>query len=319
MTEQEIFPLSTSTVADSVELTTPLLYLSSLEAGWEGLIAQAFYEPRELEGWVTPNTPDLSLILFAGGAMHIEQRPVEGAWKAQYVSQGDMILRQGEGAEPYEVRWKGVSSTATQTLHLHLQNSLLARTAEEMADHDPARLSFVSRPSFRDPLLMQVGLALWRELEQNAPDGKLYAQTAAHMLAVHLLRYYASSSAPVKIKEPSQGLTQRQVRLVTDFILAHLGQELSLEALAQQIGFSPYYFARLFRQTTGESPHQFVLRHRLTQAQRLLKETGMPLTQLALEAGFANQSHLTQVFKRHLGLTPRAFRQDHIQGKYAGF
>ncbi|MBA2679458.1 MAG: helix-turn-helix transcriptional regulator, partial [Ktedonobacteraceae bacterium] len=83
-----------------------------------------------------------------------------------------------------------------------------------------------------------------------------------------------------------------------------------LEALAQQADFSPYHFARLFRRTTGESPHQFVLRQRVEAAQRLLKETRAPLASIALECGFANQSHLTRIFKRHLSLTPRAYRQD---------
>jgi AraC family transcriptional regulator len=128
-------------------------------------------------------------------------------------------------------------------------------------------------------------------------------------MAVHLLRHY--TSLPSDIKELAQGLTRQQMGRVTDFILAHLHQDISLDALAQQTDFSPYHFARLFRRTTGESPHQFVLRQRVETAQRLLKETNMPLVSIALESGFANQSHLTRIFKRHLGLTPRTYRQDY--------
>ncbi|GCE27664.1 hypothetical protein KDA_31480 [Dictyobacter alpinus] len=73
----------------------------------------------------------------------------------------------------------------------------------------------------------------------------------------------------------------------------------------------PCTFTRLFHQTTGESPHQFVLRQRIEHAQRLLKESDLPLISIALESGFASQSHLTQVFKRYLGLTPRIYRQAH--------
>lgn len=67
---------------------------------------------------------------------------------------------------------------------------------------------------------------------------------------------------------------------------------------------------RLFHLTIGESPHQFVLQQRIGQAQRLLKETDMPLAQIAVETGFAGQSHLTGVFKQHYGLTPRAYRRN---------
>jgi len=100
------------------------------------------------------------------------------------------------------------------------------------------------------------------------------------------------------------------MRRVVDFVQAHLDQDLSLEALAQQTSFSPYYFARLFRQTTGESPHQFVLRQRIERARRLLKETDIPLAHVAIESGFANQSHLTRAFKQQYGLTPRAYRHN---------
>lgn len=286
---------------------SPLLYLSSTEAGWEGLVAQAFHEPMELEGWMTSATPDISLILFAGGAMRLEQRHANGPWKAIHFRQGDMILRPGVGTS-YEMRWKGLSSLPTQTLHLRLSKDLVFRTAEEVADYDPTRLSLVERSGFQDPLLSQIGLALWRELEQPAPAGKLYAQSAAQMLAIHLLRYYTSVGGA--IKEPSQGLTHQQMKRVMDFIQDHLRQDLSLEALAQQTGFSPYHFACLFRQATGESPHQFVLRQRIERAQRLLKERDVPLAHVAVESGFANQSHFTQTFKQHLGLTPRAYRQD---------
>jgi len=286
---------------------SPLLYLSSSEAGWEGLAAQAFHEPMELEGWMTTAMPDITLILFAGGAMRLEQRHTNGPWRALYLRQGDLILRPGTGTS-YEMRWKSLSSVPTQTLHLRLSKDLVARTAEEVAGYDPAHLSVEEHSGLQDPLLTQIGLALWRELEQRAPAGKLYAQTAAQMLAIHLLRYYTSVGGA--IEEPLQGLTHHQMRRVMDFVQDHLSQELSLEALAQQTGFSPYHFARLFRQTTGESPHQFVLRQRIERAQRLLKERDVSLAHVAVESGFANQSHLTQAFKQHLGLTPRAYQQD---------
>ena len=236
----------------------------------------------------------------------MEWRRANEPWKGLYVRQGDLILRSGAGTS-HEVRWRCLSSVPTQTLHLYLSKSLLSRTAEEVDGSSP-NLSLIERSGFQDPLLTQIGFALWRELEQPAPAGKLYAQTAAQMLAIHLLRYYTSVERT--IKEPTQGLAHQQMKRVMDFIQDHLSQDLSLEVLAQQIGFSPYHFARLFRQTTGESPHQFVLHQRIERAQHLLKERDAPLAHIALESGFANQSHLTQTFKRYLGLTPRAYRQD---------
>ncbi|MDQ2888371.1 MAG: AraC family transcriptional regulator [Chloroflexota bacterium] len=304
----EKFARHISTQASANKTASPVLFLSSDEIGWEGLVARAYHEPGQFEGLLAPDTDmaHISLVLFAGGAMYMEQRPVNGAWKGALIHPEDLILAPG-GSSSGELRWKGLTSDPTQTLHLHLSKELLTRTAEEVVGYDPARLTLVGRIGFHDPLLTQIGLTLWRELEQQTPTGKLYAQTAAQMLAVHLLSHYTSAS--VDIKEVSQGLTRRQVKRVTDFVLAHLDQDLSLEALAEQTGFSSYHFARLFRQTTGESPHQFVLRQRVERAQRLLTETDVPLAHVAIESGFANQSHLTRIFRRHLGLTPRVYRQ----------
>jgi AraC family transcriptional regulator len=135
---------------------------------------------------------------------------------------------------------------------------------------------------------------------------QLYAAAAAQMLAAHLLRHYTTTNP--RIREYRHKLSSRQLQRLTTFIQAHLDQNLSLEMLAHQIGFSPYHFARIFRQTTGESPHQFVLLQRLTAATRLLKETDLPLADVALRVGIPNQSHFTQAFKRRLGITPHAYR-----------
>jgi len=306
MTEPLIVSQQTSQRALNGTLTSPLLYLSSKDAGWDGLVAQAFHEPMELEGWMTPAMPDISLILFAGGTLHLESRHVNGPWEARCIHQGDLNLRSGVDMN-YEVRWQALSSVPTHTLHVRLSKGLLARTAEEVGNYDPARLSVKEHFGFQDPLLSQIGFALWRELEQRSPAGKLYAQTTAQMLAIHFLRHYTAGGRV--FKGPSQELTHQQMRRVMDFVQAHLDQDISLEVLAQQAGFSSYHFARLFRQTTGESPHQFVLRQRIERAQCLLKERDVPLARVAIESGFANQSHFTQAFKRHLGLTPRAYRR----------
>lgn len=289
------------------ELTVPLLYLSSVDAGWEGVVAEAFYEPSQLEGWVAPVLSDISLILFRGGAMRIEHRPPNGDWKAYSVRQGDLSLRPAAGTT-YEVRWNRISSAPAQTFHVHLSNEVFARTAQEVTGYDPTRLSLVARTGFQDPLMAQIGLALWRELELGTPAGRLYAQSAAQILAVHLLRHYTSAGSA--IREPSGRLTQQQMARITDFVQAHLSQNISLDVMAQQVGFSPYHFARLFRRTMGESPHQFVLRQRIERALRLLDDAHVSLAEVAIASGFTDQSHFTQNFKRQLGLTPRAYRRD---------
>jgi AraC family transcriptional regulator len=279
--------------------------LSSEEIGWDGLVVRAYREPGEIEQWAAPLVSTLTLGLVVCGTMYLEQRDVNGPWKGQHLRQGDLFLRP-VGRASYELRWKVLSSQPVQTLLLHLSADLVSRTAEEMAGSDTGRLTLEERVGFQDPLLLQIGLTLWREIERQAPAGKLYLQAAAQLLAVHLLRQ--DTAAVEKSQASTALLTRHQMQRVTDFILAHLGQDLSLELLAQQTGLSPFHFARVFRRTTGESPHQFVLHRRVELARQLLRETDAPLAQVAQESGFASQSHLTHVFTRHLGLTPRAYR-----------
>lgn len=298
-------PRSTST-HDFERYTITVPVLSSWSAGWQGVVVREFHEPMEVESVLLPAVPDIHLVLVTQGAMDFESRAVNGSWEAVSVHEGDLFLTPG-GGDPYELRWHSQSHEPIQALHLHLSADLFARSAEHVADRDPARLMLKELSGFQDPLLAQMGLALRRELEQLTPGGQLYAETAAQMLAVHLLTHYLTTD--ITVKPSLRRLTPRQLKRVTEYILAHLAQPISLELLARQVGYSPYHFAQLFRETTGVTPHQFVLSKRLEQARQLLKTTDLPLSQVALDVGFQSQSHFTHTFKSHLGVTPRQYRR----------
>ena len=111
-------------------------------------------------------------------------------------------------------------------------------------------------------------------------------------------------------------LTARQLQRVFDYISAALDNDkaLSLDLLAQQIGFSPYHFARTFRLATGASPHQFVVQRRIERAQTLLSTSDLSLAVIALECGFCHHSHFARMFKRHLGCSPREYRRAQHNG-----
>jgi AraC family transcriptional regulator len=92
------------------------------------------------------------------------------------------------------------------------------------------------------------------------------------------------------------------------YIEEHLAEDLSLSDLAAVVHLSPYHFARIFKESVGFSPHQYVIQRRVERARLLLSTTNWSLTAIAHMAGFAHESHLALHFKRLTGLTPRHYR-----------
>ena len=137
---------------------------------------------------------------------------------------------------------------------------LIATDSSEISEHYGTR----------DLLLYQLGVELRREFLAGNHFNRLYLESLANVLAVHLLRTYSTSGTKMSIS--FKELTQRKLRRVTEYINDHLEQELSLQALAHLVELSPYHFARTFKAVVGLSPHQYVTQQRIMQASRLLSK-----------------------------------------------
>ena len=162
-----------------------------------------------------------------------------------------------------------------------------------------------SRFKIQDPLIQQMALALKSELEIAGEDSKLYADSMATALGVHLLRHYGVKNV---IKEYRGGLPPYQLKIVIEYIQEYLAQNLSLDLLASLINISPHYFSSLFKQSTGSPPHQYITNCRLEKAKTLLRQRDLPIAFICQEVGFKNQSHFTRVFREHFQITPKAYR-----------
>lgn len=93
-----------------------------------------------------------------------------------------------------------------------------------------------------------------------------------------------------------------------EYINENLEHDLSLDAIAATIGMSSYHFARMFKQSIGLAPHQYVIERRLKQAQVLLTTTELTILEVSFRVGFKSQSHFTRLFRKLIGITPRAYR-----------
>ncbi|MGH7754667.1 MAG: helix-turn-helix domain-containing protein [Vulcanimicrobiaceae bacterium] len=184
-------------------------------------------------------------------------------------------------------------------------SSGLLRTAAEGMGVAPERVSLEPQLCVRDPQLEHVFWALKAELESEAPFGRLYADSLGLALAAHLLRRYAAR-APRRL---AAGLSKRRLTRVLDYISDNIAHDLSLAELASVAELSPSHFKTLFRQSLGLPVHQYVIRRRVEFAAKLLLRR-RAICEVALLAGFANQSHLSRCMRRVLGTTPRALLRE---------
>ena len=105
------------------------------------------------------------------------------------------------------------------------------------------------------------------------------------------------------------GLSPVLKNRICEFIEEHLGEKISLDALSSVAGLSLNHFARAFQQSLGMPPHRYLLRRRLEHVEQLLRETQLPLSQIALKVGFSDQSHLARHFRRLTGVPPSLARR----------
>ena len=168
------------------------------------------------------------------------------------------------------------------------------------------RIEIVLDLKEHDPLLQHMATVLQTAIEGKGMNGRFYFETLVDALAVHFLRRFGSTRH--SLNNRPDGLSLYKLRRTIAYIKAHLAHELSLVTLAAVTKTSPAHFARMFKAATGLAPHQYVIRCRMEEAKRLLAETEDALSDISLQVGCADQSHFTALFHKHVGLTPRAYR-----------
>ncbi len=202
-------------------------------------------------------------------------------------------------------RWRNTIGST----HYQLSPALVAKVAAEAFDLDPARVHFSVRYYDRSsPEVIDTLTALRRELLTGGPGGRLCAESLANVLVVQMIRQMSNSGSRSRVVRGSGGRLERHaLRAVEEYIHAHLHQNIALADLANVAHLSEFHFARLFKQTTGLPPHQFVIHQRVERAKRLIGDGRLSLAQIAIEVGFSDQSQLNRHFKRHVGVTPMRF------------
>ena len=213
---------------------------------------------------------------------------------------GEMLITPAN--TPLFVRWEGEENC----LQIRLTDEFVRQVARETVVGDGDRITL--KPDFqtRNPQIESIGTMLLNEFQQGSLSNRLYVDSLSNILAVNLIRQHATTRPHLPIYEG--GLPPRQLRQVLDYIDVYLEQEIKLADLAQLLEISPFHFSRLFKQSLGISPYQYLLQQRVERAKQLLKSTDRLITDIALACGFNSHSHLSKQFRQLTGMTPKAYR-----------
>jgi AraC family transcriptional regulator len=188
-------------------------------------------------------------------------------------------------------------------LQFYLPRKSLAAMAEESDERVIDDLA-IPNGTF-DSITYQLGRLMIPALEHPGPANQLFLSGLMHAFYWHLAGRYSNS----RIRNLcNDGLTEWQLASAKELISENLAGDVRVAFIAQECGMSPTRFARAFKQSVGLPPHQWLLLHRVDVAKSLLRRGTMSTAEIALETGFADQSHFTRVFSRLVGASPRAWR-----------
>src|ERR1700677_3394528 len=202
---------------------------------------------------------------------------------------------------PYAVRWDGRG----EVLLLELAPEFVAAVASRVKRFE--RLELRPFVVTEDCFIAQTMLALDGDLRAGCPYGRFYGESLGTALAAHLVRKYTDVAQDSQT-QPCSRLSSAMLSRLLQYIGDNLETNLPLQDLADLMQTNLYSFARSFTQSMGLPPHQYILRERIERAKLLLCDPAMPLSEVALRSGFADQSHLTNTFRRMTNVSPRAYR-----------
>jgi AraC family transcriptional regulator len=197
------------------------------------------------------------------------------------------------------------ASAPGSSLILRVPQNLLSRLAEA-SDLDPDRVRLSSLFGVRDLQLQHIALALKSESDAGWPGGDLFADALGTALAARLLRL--GESPPVWTPSQASRTDGKRVRSIVQYIEENLESGLGLPDIAAAGGLSVSNLKTVFRHATGQSVYQYVIQRRVALAERLLRESDMPISEVALAAGFSHHSHLARHLRRWRGTTASVIR-----------
>lgn len=261
-------------------------------------ISRTFGDGRE--GGSPFSTPDDAF----GVTVHLNRLDAQRLWR------GDKLVSDGpweRGALAITDRrdpWRFEPLAPFDRVDLQIPFARLGET-----DDDESRVDYIGltcEPGVLDEVMLGLVRALLPSLDRPEQANTLFVDQINLAMMTHLKQAYAGG----RVWPTKRGTLARwQERRALDYLTAHLAEPISIADLATACDLSRSYFIRAFKETLGETPHRWLVSYRVQKAKELLTED-LPIAEVALMCGFADQSHLNKVFAALVGMTPGQFRQN---------
>ena len=267
--------------------------------GWNGVAQRSYnYQGSDVD---VPAMCDFLIVSYSRGSTRMERR-FDGNWTRTQCAPGDVSLltrsqrSHWHWTEPIDVN------------HVYLSEALVSNVANEIMDRSVAEVRLHDVLKTEDAIVTSAVEAITREARQQSLGGPMYVEAVSTQLVVHLLRKYAAVSCRPQCD--TGRLSTDQCRRLTEFIDRRLHDPISLADLAAVVGLGVCSFSRRFKETFGRAPHAHMIDRRVERAKCLLARGNLALKEIACSCGFADQAHMTRVFRLRLRTTPLAFRRN---------
>ena len=281
-------------MSDNLILPRPPL-ITSQDRGWDGVYLQhdrqpAFALPQHSHSQHT-------IVIGLDNVLKAEWS-IDGQFQDLQYNQGDVFIVPA-GAD-HRAYWKQES----EGILLSIEPASMISTTVDLGNSD--RLEIVPQFATSDSRLSQIAQWLLLELHQQQMGSRLYVESLITMLEVHLLRSY--SVFKPTIPDYQGGLAKYKLDRAIAFIHENLAGDFKLQDLATLVDLSPYHFARMFKQSTGMTPHQYLVEQRIDRAKELLHQTQIGVGEIGYLVGYKNASHFARVFRQQTRVSPTDYR-----------
>jgi AraC family transcriptional regulator len=275
--------------------TLSRVVLSSVGTKWNDVVVEQHHFPSS--EWVDVMYKRHVIFVLVGHPFILE---FEKDGRLQRVQRPTGAISFFPSHQPFSSRLKAERGLFVNVLLLALNPGFVSRVAEGLG-LDADRIELTEQRGITDPIFRHIAMALRAGVQTGDALDPMYWEGLSTALAAHLLREYGAAVLGPK----RGGLPREKLVHAVAYIQDQLDTDLTVSGIAQAVGLSPNHFTKLFKESTGQSPYQYVVEARVRKAKELLTTAKFTISEAAHHVGFVDQSHLTRHFKRVFGLPPK--------------